>query len=52
MRFVNLILGTRRCGGVTHEEILDDHPLLEAGDIIAVLQFAARQSDHPALRVA
>jgi hypothetical protein len=26
--------------------------LLEAADIVAVLEFAARQSDHPILRVA
>jgi uncharacterized protein (DUF433 family) len=38
--------------GASHEEILDDYPLLEAADIIAVLEFAARQSDHPILRVA
>jgi uncharacterized protein (DUF433 family) len=38
--------------GASHEEILDDYPLLEAADIVAVLEFAARQSDHPILRVA
>lgn len=38
--------------GANHEEILEDYPLLEAGDIIAALEFAARQSDHPVLRVA
>ncbi|MEO8927006.1 MAG: DUF433 domain-containing protein [Caulobacteraceae bacterium] len=38
--------------GATREEILDDYPLLEAGDITAVLEYAARRSDHPVLRVA
>ena len=38
--------------GASHEEILRDYPLLEAGDIAAVLEYAARQSDHPVLRVA
>lgn len=38
--------------GAKHEEILEDYPLMEAGDIIAALEFAARQSDHPVLRVA
>ena len=38
--------------GATREGILDDYPLLEAGDIVAALEYAARQSDHPVLRVA
>ena len=38
--------------GAAPEEILGDYPLLEAGDITAVLEYAARQSDHPVLRVA
>ena len=38
--------------GASREEILEDHPLLEADDIIAVLEFAARESDHVILRVA
>ncbi|PJI38600.1 MAG: hypothetical protein CTR54_21240 [Rhizobium sp.] len=38
--------------GASQEEILADYPLLEAGDIVAALEFAARQSDHPVLRVA
>lgn len=33
--------------GATQEEILADYAYLEAEDIIAVLEFAARQSDHP-----
>ena len=36
----------------TQEEILDDHPYLEAADIRAALDFAARQTDHPVLRLA
>lgn len=38
--------------GASREEILQDHRLLEAEDISAALEFAARQSDHPILRVA
>jgi uncharacterized protein (DUF433 family) len=38
--------------GASREEILTDYPLLEDGDIVASLEFAARQSDHPILRVA
>jgi uncharacterized protein (DUF433 family) len=37
--------------GASHEEILTDYPLLEAGDIIAALEYAALQNDHPVLRV-
>ncbi len=38
--------------GATRQEILEDYPALEDGDITAVLEYAARQSDHPVLRVA
>ena len=38
--------------GASHAEILEDYPLLEEADIGAVLEFAARQSDHPVLHVA
>ncbi len=38
--------------GAERDEILADYPLLEAGDIIASLEYAARQTDHPVLRVA
>ena len=38
--------------GATAAEILADYPLLESGDITAALEYAARQSDHPVLRVA
>ena len=38
--------------GATHDEILADYPYLEAEDIAAVLEFAARQNDHPILRSA
>jgi uncharacterized protein (DUF433 family) len=33
--------------GATREEILADYPYLEPEDITAVLEFAARQNDHP-----
>ncbi|WJW75312.1 DUF433 domain-containing protein [Thiohalobacter sp. IOR34] len=39
-------------GGVSREEILQDYPYLEADDITAALEFAARQTDHPVVRVA
>ncbi|MGF9695268.1 DUF433 domain-containing protein [Rhizobium sp. 0TCS1.26] len=38
--------------GASHQEILEDLPLLEPLDIVAVLEYAARQNDHPVLRVA
>ena len=38
--------------GASREEILGDYPMLETGDITAALEYAARQSDHPVLRVA
>jgi uncharacterized protein (DUF433 family) len=38
--------------GATREEVLEDFPYLEPGDIDAALEFAARQSDHPILHVA
>lgn len=38
--------------GASREEILQDYPYLEDGDITASLEFAARQSDHPILHVA
>ena len=34
-------------GGATGEEILADFPYLQGDDIIAVLEFAARQNGHP-----
>jgi uncharacterized protein (DUF433 family) len=38
--------------GASPAEILADYPVLEPGDIVASLEYAARQSDHPVLRVA
>ena len=38
--------------GASREEILADYPYLEPEDITAVLEFAARQNDHPILRTA
>ena len=35
--------------GASREEILEDYPYLEPGDITAVLEYAARQTDHPVL---
>ena len=37
--------------GASRDEILADYPLLEAQDIIAALEYAARQTDHPVLRI-
>jgi uncharacterized protein (DUF433 family) len=38
--------------GASREEILQDYPYLEPGDITAALEYAARQSDHSVLSVA
>ena len=38
--------------GAAQSEILEDYPYLEAEDVSAVLEFAARQNDHPVLRSA
>ena len=38
--------------GASREEILANYQYLEHGDITAVLEFAARQNDHPVLRSA
>jgi len=37
--------------GVSREEILADYPYLEPEDIDATLEYAAKQIDHPVLRV-
>jgi uncharacterized protein (DUF433 family) len=39
-------------GGASRAEILEDYPYLEDEDITAALEYAARQMDHPVLRVA
>jgi uncharacterized protein (DUF433 family) len=38
--------------GATFEEILEDYPYLEREDILAAIQYAALQTDHPVLRSA
>ena len=38
-------------GGATKAEILGDYPYLEEADIIAALEYAARLSDHPVIRL-
>jgi uncharacterized protein (DUF433 family) len=38
--------------GASREEILADYPYLEADDITGVLEFAAKQNDHPIMRSA
>jgi uncharacterized protein (DUF433 family) len=38
--------------GASRDEILADYPYLEDEDITALLEFAARQNDHPVLRSA
>jgi uncharacterized protein (DUF433 family) len=38
--------------GASHEEILTDYPYLEVGDILASLEYAALQMDHPVVRIA
>lgn len=37
--------------GASQDEILEDYPYLEAGDITAALEYAAKQVDHPVMRV-
>lgn len=37
---------------VPREEILADYPYLEAGDIVAALEYAARQTDHVVMKAA
>ena len=37
--------------GASREEILEDYPYLEPEDLTAALEYAAKQSDHPVLRV-
>jgi uncharacterized protein (DUF433 family) len=39
-------------GGASRSEILKEYPYLEDEDITAALEYAARQIDHPVLRVA
>ena len=38
--------------GAGHEEILEDYPYLEKGDIVAALEYAAQQLDHSVMRMA
>jgi uncharacterized protein (DUF433 family) len=38
--------------GMSNEEILHDFPYLEADDITATLEYAAKQVDHPILQAA
>ena len=38
--------------GATTEEILEDYPDLEREDILAAIEYAARQIDHVVLRSA
>ncbi|MEQ1527626.1 MAG: DUF433 domain-containing protein [Gallionella sp.] len=38
--------------GMTKEDILQDFPYLEADDISASLEYAAKQVDHPILQAA
>jgi uncharacterized protein (DUF433 family) len=38
--------------GATREEILQDYPYLESGDITAALEYASRQLDHSVLPAA
>ena len=37
--------------GASIEEILADYPFLEREDILAAIEYAAHQADHPVLRV-
>ncbi len=35
--------------GASHQEILEDYPILEEDDIFATLEYAATQADHAIL---
>lgn len=35
--------------GASHQEILEDYPILEEADILAALEYAAAQTDHAIL---
>ena len=35
--------------GASHQEILEDYPILEGDDILAALEYAAAQTDHAIL---
>ncbi len=35
--------------GASHSEIIEDYPFLEEEDILAALEYAAIQADHPIL---
>ena len=37
---------------VSRKDILEDYPYLEAEDITAALEYAAKQANHPILKVA
>lgn len=37
--------------GASFEEILEDYSFLEKDDILAAIEYAARQTDHAVLRV-
>jgi uncharacterized protein (DUF433 family) len=36
-------------GGASYEEILEDYPYPGREDILAAIEYAARQADHPVL---
>ncbi len=38
--------------GASFEEVLEDYPYLEREDILAAIEYAARQTDHPVLQSA
>ncbi len=38
--------------GASYDEILADYPFLEREDILATLEYAARQTDHVVVQVA
>ncbi|MBL9116455.1 MAG: DUF433 domain-containing protein [Verrucomicrobiaceae bacterium] len=38
-----------KAAGVSDDEILEDYPYLEREDILACLEYAASEADHPVL---
>lgn len=37
--------------GASYEEILEDYPQLERDDILAAIEFAAKQTSHPIINI-
>ena len=47
-----MMCSTFLAAGASHDEVLASYSYLEPADLVAVLEFAAKQSDHPVPRSA